>query len=95
MTIQIIGIRFGGSARTHETIVAYRWVNPQTQKVDSSDKPTLVAWLDTKEAGHTAYVSDGRNTSQVGVVHHQHGQPYLRTHADGKWTDNLLALPTF
>jgi hypothetical protein len=28
----------------------------------------------------------------IGVVRPNGGQPYLRTHADGKWNDNLLAL---
>ena len=28
----------------------------------------------------------------VGVVRQQGKEPYLRTHADGKWNDNLLAL---
>lgn len=51
--------------------------------------------VDQKAAGHAAFVSDGRNVVQVGVVHPQNGQPYLRTYADGTWTDNLLALPTF
>ena len=29
----------------------------------------------------------------VGVV--DANPPYIRTHADGVWTDNLLALPRF
>ena len=29
----------------------------------------------------------------VGVVRENGKQPYLRTHADGKWNDNLLAQP--
>ena len=29
----------------------------------------------------------------VGVVREAGKQPYLRTHADGKWNDNLLAQP--
>lgn len=32
------------------------------------------------------------NRANVGVVNGQNGK-YLRTHADGKWNDNLLALP--
>lgn len=31
------------------------------------------------------------NRATVGVVQGQYGK-YLRTHADGKWNDNLLAL---
>lgn len=29
----------------------------------------------------------------IGVVRPSSGPPYLRTYADGKWTDNLLAQP--
>jgi hypothetical protein len=29
----------------------------------------------------------------VGVVMQGPGAPYLRTHAEGVWNDNLLALP--
>jgi hypothetical protein len=29
----------------------------------------------------------------LGVVRPANGDPYLRTHADGYWNDNLLALP--
>lgn len=34
----------------------------------------------------------GGNRADVGVVDGPNGQ-YVRTHADGKWNDNLLALP--
>ena len=40
-------------------------------------------------------MTDGTREVQVGVVHPQYGPPYLRTHADGVWTDNLLALPRY
>jgi len=38
------------------------------------------------------YTSVNGNRATVGVVNGPNGQ-YLRTHADGKWNDNLLALP--
>jgi hypothetical protein len=38
-------------------------------------------------------VTDGKNTVAVLVV--DSSPPYLRTYADGKWTDNLLALPKY
>jgi Protein of unknown function (DUF3892) len=39
-------------------------------------------------------VEDARgNRADVGVVTPTHGAKYLRTYADGVWTDNLLALP--
>ena len=48
------------------------------------------------EAGtNTFYVMDAvGHRSEVGVVDPGNGRrKYLRTHADGKWNNNLLALP--
>ena len=43
----------------------------------------------------TFHVLDGRgHRSEVGVVYPTDGRsPFLRTHADGYWNDNLLSLP--
>ncbi|WP_208513164.1 DUF3892 domain-containing protein [Variovorax paradoxus] len=45
---------------------------------------------------NTFFVQDhARNKrADVGVVRPVSGRPYLRTYADGIWTDNLLALST-
>ncbi|NKC51390.1 DUF3892 domain-containing protein [Ochrobactrum cytisi] len=49
-----------------------------------------MAWI---EAGaHTFYTSSGGNRSNVGVVDGRNGN-HLRTHANGYYNDNLLALP--
>jgi hypothetical protein len=40
--------------------------------------------------GNSLFVADQRGTVDVGVV--DGAPPYLRTRADGRWTDNLLAL---
>lgn len=48
--------------------------------------------IDAKE--ETFYTID-RSSGQkmyIGVVRESGKHPYLRTHADGKWNDNLLAL---
>jgi hypothetical protein len=47
------------------------------------------------EAGQDVKVSDGKTTVLATVVKPQGGTPYLRTVADGNWTDNLLSLPRF
>ena len=41
---------------------------------------------------HTFFTLVGRNRADVAVVDGPNGR-YVRTHADGKWNDNLLALP--
>ena len=45
-----------------------------------------------KAAGNTFYTLENGRRAEVAVVNGQHGE-YLRTHADGQWNDNLLALP--
>jgi len=46
---------------------------------------------------NTFYVLDSKTgkRSEVGVVRPSTGEPYIRTHADGYWNDNLLALPEY
>lgn len=41
---------------------------------------------------NTFFTLVGGNRAEVGVVNGTNGK-YLRTYADGKWNDNLLALP--
>jgi hypothetical protein len=93
MSIEITHVRFGSTKKTEDEIVSYKWKNDQTGKVGQSDKPAMVDWIDIKNG--KAYVGSGTNRVSVGVVKPQSGQPYLRTYADGKWTNNLLNLPTF
>lgn len=69
---------------THEGIThlggsGWRWTRKQV--IDSIEAKT-----------NTFYTSVGGNRATVGVVDGQNGK-YLRTYADGKWNDNLLALP--
>lgn len=44
-----------------------------------------------EEKFYTVDKSSGRR-AYIGVVREAGKQPYLRTHADGKWNNNLLAL---
>lgn len=91
MTIRITAIRLGGGTG-HQHITRLWWVEPATGKSDDTERATVVSWLEDK--GITAYVEDDYgNRVAVGVVSPPSGPKYLRTHADGKWTDNLLALP--
>jgi hypothetical protein len=53
---------------------------------------SAISLIETKNG--TFYTID-RNTwkrAYLGVVREQGKMPYLRTHADGVWNDNLLAL---
>lgn len=75
---------------SHEHIASVRWRNPSTSKVGQSSRREMVEFIEKNDAG-TAKVTDGVHTVNVGVFK----EKWLRTYADGTWTDNLLALPRF
>jgi len=88
MATYITAIHMVGGEK-HEHISSVRW-RSDTGSTGESTREQMVKWIND---GGKAYVSDGRNTVQVLVVNAT--PPYLRTFADGKWTDNLLALPRY
>ncbi|TYB95598.1 DUF3892 domain-containing protein [Micromonospora sp. WP24] len=91
MSIKITAIRLSGGT-THEHIVRLWWTDPSTSEAGDSSRAEIVSWIESSNG--KAYVEDGRgNRADVGVVKPIHGEKYLRTYADGVWTDNLLALP--
>ena len=51
----------------------------------------VIGWIDRKEHSFYTRVADRR--ADVGVVREGSKAPYLRTHADGQYNNNLLALP--
>ena len=68
------------------------WTNPADGKTDDNTSAEVVSWIEDKNG--KAYVEDsGGNRTDVGVVTPSVGSKYLRTYADGRWTNNLLALP--
>ncbi len=81
----------GGTGNQHITDV--RWKDPADDATGSSTTAAMVEWIETNKG--VAKVTDGTNTATVGVVRETGHSPYLRTYADGKWTDNLLSLPRF
>lgn len=79
-----------GGGSQHQHIASVRWTNPETGQSGSSDRAEMVKWL---RNGGEAYVRDGGYLVTVRVV--DSSPPYIRTYADGVWTDNLLALPRY
>jgi hypothetical protein len=75
----------------HEHIASVRWINPETNDTGETSRAGMVDWIQNKNG--KAYVVSGGYRVAVGVVNA--AVPYIRTYADGVWTDNLLALPTF
>jgi len=91
VSIQITAIRLSGG-NAHEHIVHLWWTNPSNGKTGDNTRGQIVAWIENDNG--KAYVDDGKgHRVDVGVVTPKVGAKYLRTHADGVWTDNLLALP--
>jgi Protein of unknown function (DUF3892) len=74
----------------HEHIVELQWRNPETNQTGRSSREVIVDWIGK---GGVAKVADAFRTVDVAVVNAI--PPYVRTHADGRWTDNLLALPRY
>ena len=62
----------------------------QDGKSDRRGRSQMIGFIKQNGAG-SVKVSDGRNTVDVGVIDGK----WLRTHADGKWIDNPLALPHY
>jgi hypothetical protein len=82
----------GNHYNPHVGVTHYGWVNESTGASDRSTRQQMIKFLEEDKG--TAYVKDGQgNTAHIGVWPSAAGNKYLRTYADGKWTDNLLALP--
>lgn len=68
---------------THLGNPAANWVWPREQVIESIDAKT-----------NTFYVLDpvSGKRADIGVYRQAGKAPYLRTHADGQWDNNLLSL---
>lgn len=87
---QIVAIRMSGllASHGHEHITDV--------KLSVGSAYTIPEIIDFIGAGHSFIVNDGRMTSLVAVVRISNPhRAYIRTHADGDWNNNLLALPPF
>jgi hypothetical protein len=93
--IEITAISLAGG-EGHQHISSLQWRNTQSGATGQSTRQAVVEWLEESKANQ-AVVSKGGTGSwvYVGVCRPKQGAPYLRTFADGQWTDNLLALPQF
>jgi hypothetical protein len=91
VAIKITPLRLAGGAG-HEHVTRLWWADPGSGQTGDNSRAQIVTWIEEKHG--KAYVEDRmRDRADVGVVAPVHGQKYLRTYADGHWTDNLLALP--
>ena len=88
--VYITHIRMSGGT-AHEYIISVKWRNASDNAIGERTIATMIDWIENKKG--VAKVTDGKNIVNVGVV--KGTKPYLRTHADNKWTNNLLALPRY
>lgn len=93
MAVEITHVRMSAGGSQHEHITDYKWRSLSSGDVKSSSKAIMVDWIENK--GGFAQVGTGAQAVKVGVVKPSNAQPYLRTYADGIWTNNLLSLPRF
>lgn len=93
MDIEITHVRMFIGGTTHDQIMGFQWCGIESAEAGSTDRPTLVDWIANK--GGRAFVGRGPGAVAVGVVHPDEGNPYVRTHADGSWTNSLMSLPRF
>lgn len=92
MAIRITCIRKSGGYHSdpHHAISSLNWINEADYTTGAIARDDLYDWI---KRGGQAYVVDSRgNKAFVGTG--EHGlTKFVRTYADGVWTDNLLALP--
>lgn len=90
MALRITAIQQQGGTG-HEHIIWVWYTDMSTGAASDCSRAKMVSMIE--DMGMTAYVSEGGRRAKVGVVTPRYGPKYLRTYADGVWTDNLLALP--
>lgn len=90
--VYITAIHLAGGSE-HEHVASVRWLNAENGQSGESDRAAMVEWLDRVGTSNIAKVAGPQGSAQVGVVDSQ--PKYLRTYADGQWSNNLLSLPKF
>jgi hypothetical protein len=78
------------SIKQHEHIAAIRWLDSGNSTSKTMTTAKAVEWL---RSGNRLSVAGDTGPVEVRVV--DGTPPYLRTVANGKYSDNLLALPTY
>lgn len=87
----VTAVKFSGG-RSEEHIAVVRWLSTSDGTSKTSTVAAMVDWL---SRGNALYVAGHDGRVRVGVVRPTGRSPYLRTYANGKWTDNLKELPIF
>jgi hypothetical protein len=89
--VYITEVQMSGG-ESHQHIAAVRWRNPETTASGENTRAEMVDWIENKN-GVARVIDDAGDEVAVAVV--EASPPYIRTYADGVYTDNLLALPRY
>ncbi len=89
--IYITGVHLAAGSSRAEHIDSVWWL----QVDGKSSTMTIAKPIEFIDNGGVANVGGPAGPVAVQVVRPDGRQPYIRTHADGQWTDNLLNLPKF
>jgi Protein of unknown function (DUF3892) len=89
--IEITAIRLDGGDG-HEHITKVLWRSASSSGV--STRQGLVDWLNAGSESQALVAGEAEHVP-VFVVEALDHAPYVRTYADGAWTDHLLGLPKF
>lgn len=90
--IVITAVRLTGG-EGHEHISAVMWRSGATIGA-VAPQGAIIDWLCGHDDGR-AVVMEGKHEVRVEIVRENGKEPYLRTRANGAWSDHLLALPRF
>jgi len=80
----------GGNQHTH--IANVMWLDGANGKADISSTEQMIEFIDKP---NTVQIGGRQGPVIVAVIRTPGQKPFLRTHADKQWSDNLLALPRF
>ena len=91
MKVQFTAIHLEGGAG-HESIANLKAKDPAT---NATYQDTKANWVTFIERGNIGFVHDNYGNTVSVLVRTNGVTKWLQTVADGKWTDNLLALPKY
>ena len=92
MTYRCLKIKMSPGGNHHSHIVEISGIEVTT---GGPVRGTRLQWVNTVKTGYTCYVQDIYGNRADLRVNHIGATEYVQTYADGKWTDNLLALPRY
>ena len=89
--IEITAISLDGGT-SHEHITHLEWQSAASSGLASRE--ALIEWLNERSENQAVVAGEGEHVPVLVVEPHER-EPFIRTFADGVWTDHLFRLPRF